>query len=67
MAESSTTASSSRISAAERYDVFIGHCGRDCKRDFAVWLNTELKRVGIWCFFDECGFRVGDPAASKLL
>jgi hypothetical protein len=49
------------------YDVFISHCGADCKRDFAVWLKKELQRVGLRCFFDEHSLRVGDAAAERML
>jgi hypothetical protein len=50
-----------------KYDVFISHCGLDCKRDFAIWLKIELERVGLDCFFDELSFDVGDNAADKML
>lgn len=49
------------------YDVFISHCGVDCKRDFAVWLKTELENVGIRCFFDEHSLEVGGDPAAKML
>jgi hypothetical protein len=49
------------------YDVFISHCGLDCKRDFAIWLKIELERVGLECFFDELSLDVGDNAADKML
>jgi hypothetical protein len=49
------------------YDVFISHCGADCKRDFAVWLKEELERAGVCCFFDEESLRIGDEAAGKML
>jgi hypothetical protein len=50
-----------------KYDVFISHCGLDCKRDFAIWLKIELERVGLECFFDELSLDVGDNAADKML
>lgn len=49
------------------YDVFISHCGKDTKRGFAVWLKTELQRVGLQCFFDESSLRGGDWAPDKML
>jgi hypothetical protein len=49
------------------YDVFISHCGKDTKRGFAVWLKTELQRVGLQCFFDESSLRGGDRAPDKML
>lgn len=49
------------------YDVFISHCGADCKRDFAVWLKEELERVGVRCFFDEHSLEVGDVGAEAML
>jgi hypothetical protein len=51
----------------DEYDVFISHCGADCKRDFAVWLKEELERAGVRCFFDEESLRIGDEAAGKML
>jgi hypothetical protein len=51
----------------DRYDVFISHCGRDCKRDFAIWLKTELQKVGVRSFFDEDSLAVGDKAADQIL
>jgi hypothetical protein len=50
-----------------QYDVFLSHCGQDCKRDFAVMLKRELERAGIRCFFDERDLQLGDHAASKML
>lgn len=49
------------------YDVFISHCGKDCKRDFAILLKEELERPGLRCFLDEDDLNVGDEAASKML
>jgi hypothetical protein len=49
------------------YDVFISHCGKDTKRGFAVWLKTELQRVGLQCFFDESSLRGSDWAPDKML
>jgi hypothetical protein len=49
------------------YDVFINHCGADCKRDFAVMLKEELKRVRVRGFFDEHSLEVGDHAAKEML
>lgn len=48
------------------YEVFISHCGADCKRDFAI-LKKELERVGVKCFFDEESLKVGDKADDKML
>jgi hypothetical protein len=52
---------------AGKYDVFVSHCGADCKRDFAVWLLRVLENVGVSCFFDEHSLVVGDHAAKKML
>jgi hypothetical protein len=52
---------------SRRYDVFISHCGRDCKRDFAIGLKTELERAGLPCFLDERDLRLGDPALKAML
>jgi hypothetical protein len=49
------------------YDVFISHCGANCKRDFAVWLKTELENVGVRCFFDDHSLRPGDNPDEKML
>jgi hypothetical protein len=50
-----------------KYDVFISHCGKDCKKDFAVWLREDLKGAGVVCFFDEHSLKVGTVAADELL
>jgi hypothetical protein len=52
---------------ASDYEVFISHCGADCKRDFAIILKKELERVGVRCFFDEESLKVGDKADDKML
>lgn len=58
---------SSASGDGDLYDVFISHCGADCKRDFAVWLKTELERVGVRCFFDEHSLKVADNAEDRML
>lgn len=53
---------------AAPYDVFISHCGQDCKRDFAVLLRRELQELaGVRCFFDERDLHPGDNAAKEML
>jgi hypothetical protein len=52
---------------AERYDVFISHCGEDSKPIFAVWLKAELERAGVRCFLDERDLKLGDSAADTML
>jgi hypothetical protein len=52
---------------AAQYGVFIGHCGTDCKRDFAVWLRKELEAAGIRCFLDETDLQLGDVAFEQML
>jgi hypothetical protein len=49
------------------YDVFITHCGADCKRDFAVWLLTVLNTVGLCCFFDDRSLEPGDAGEKEML
>lgn len=49
------------------YDVFISHCGKDCKKDFAPMLKMYLETVGLRCFFDKSSLEVGDVATDKLL
>jgi hypothetical protein len=49
------------------YDVFISHCGADCKRDFAVWLLTVLNTVGLCCFFDDRSLEPGDAGEKEML
>jgi hypothetical protein len=49
------------------YDVFISHCGADCKRDFAVWLLTVLNTAGLCCFFDDHSLKPGDAGEKKML
>jgi Leucine-rich repeat (LRR) protein len=49
------------------YDVFISHCGADCKRDFAVWLLTVLNTVGLCCFFDDRSLKPGDAGEKEML
>jgi hypothetical protein len=71
MEVSSNSATPAKIQAppmkVDEYDVFISHCGEDCKRDFSVWLKEELERAGVRCFFDEESLRIGDEAACKML
>jgi hypothetical protein len=50
-----------------RYDVFISHCGEDCKENFADLLRDDLERVGVQCFFDEHSLEVGKVAADEML
>jgi hypothetical protein len=50
-----------------RYDVFISHCGEDCKRDFAVWLKLELEKAGLQCFLDEGSLKAGANAPDRML
>jgi nucleoside-triphosphatase THEP1 len=49
------------------YDIFISHCGADCKRHFAVWLLRVLENVGLRCFFDDRSLELGDNAAKEML
>jgi Leucine-rich repeat (LRR) protein len=49
------------------YDVFISHCGADCKRDFAVWLLTVLNTVGLCCFFDDRSLKAGGDGEKEML
>lgn len=49
------------------YDVFISHCGQDCKLDFAVMLQEKLKQAGIHCFLDDRDLQLGDNAAQAML
>jgi hypothetical protein len=71
MEVSSNSASSAKTQVppvkVDEYDVFISHCGADCKRDFAVWLKEELERAGVRWFFDEENLSIGDEAAGKML
>lgn len=65
-AESSGAGPSLRA-AGIAYDVFISHCGADCKRDFAVQLKNELERGGqLRCFLDDRDLRLGDDAAATM-
>jgi Leucine-rich repeat (LRR) protein len=57
----------SSFNMAEPYDVFISHCGKDSKRDFAVWLKKELELAGVRCFLDERDLKLGNPAAETML
>jgi hypothetical protein len=57
----------STFDMAEQYDVFISHCGKDSKRDFAVWLKKELELAGVRCLLDERDLKLGDPAADTML
>ena len=41
MAAASSSGSSSSSRPLVSYDVFISHCGKDCKRDFADLLRRE--------------------------
>jgi TPR repeat protein/Leucine-rich repeat (LRR) protein len=50
-----------------KYDVFISHCGIDCKKDFADWLREDLKGAGVLCFLDEPSLEVGKVAAEEML
>jgi hypothetical protein len=50
-----------------KYDVFISHCGMDCKKDFADLLRDDFERAGVRCFFDEHALVVGDVAADMML
>jgi hypothetical protein len=38
------------VITVDEYDVFVSHCGKDSKRNFASWLTTELERVQLRCF-----------------
>jgi hypothetical protein len=49
------------------YDVFISHCGDDCKQHFAGLVRVNLENAGVQCFFDEHSVEVGDDAAKKML
>ncbi|GAQ85215.1 putative TIR-NBS type disease resistance protein [Klebsormidium nitens] len=64
-AESSGAGPSHRA-AGVAYDVFISHCGADCKRDFAVQLKNELERAGLCCFLDDRDLRLEDDAAKTI-
>jgi hypothetical protein len=55
------------MAPAMQYDVFLSHCGADCKQDFAVILKQELERAGIRCFLDKRDLQLGDDAAQKML
>jgi hypothetical protein len=57
----------SRYHRMGTYDVFISHCGADCKRDFAVWLLRVLENVGLRCFFDDRSLKPSEHAASEML
>jgi hypothetical protein len=50
-----------------KYDVFISHCGKDCKTDFADWLREDLEGAGVLCFLDEPSLEVGKVAAGEML
>jgi hypothetical protein len=50
-----------------KYDVFISHCGKDCKKGFADLLRNDLERAGVQCFFDEHSLEVGDAAPAEML
>jgi Leucine-rich repeat (LRR) protein len=50
-----------------KYDVFISHCGKDCKKDFADWLREDLEGAGVLCFLDEPSLGVGEVAAEEML
>jgi hypothetical protein len=49
------------------YDVFISHCGDDCKQHFADLVRVDLENAGLQCFFDEHSLKVGDDAAKEML
>lgn len=70
IASTMSASTSGRSFPSERaapYDVFISHCGRDCKRDFAVFLKIELERSGVRAFLDDRDLRPGDVAADVML
>jgi hypothetical protein len=50
-----------------KYDVFISHCGKDCKKDFADWLREDLKGAGVLCFLDEPSLEVGEVAVEEMM
>jgi hypothetical protein len=50
-----------------KYDVFISHCGKDCRKDFADLLRDDLERAGVSCFLDEPSLGVGEVAAEEML
>jgi hypothetical protein len=50
-----------------KYDVFISHCGKDCKKDFADLLRDDLEGAGVLCFLDEPSLGVGEVAAEEML
>jgi TPR repeat protein/Leucine-rich repeat (LRR) protein len=50
-----------------KYDVFISHCGDDCKEDFADLVRDDLERAGVLCFLDEPSLEVGKSAAEEML
>jgi hypothetical protein len=52
---------------ASVYDVFISHCGKDCKLDYAILLRAKLEQAGIRCFFDDKDLLLGDNAEEKML
>jgi hypothetical protein len=47
-------------------EVFISHRGPDTKRNFAVWLLSELRRKSVSCFLDERSFELGDSASDAI-
>lgn len=49
------------------FDVFISHCGQDCKRDFADMLRERLEFSGLRCFFDDRDLKLGDNASDTML
>jgi hypothetical protein len=57
----------SKLHRMGTYDIFISHCGTDCKRTFAVWLLRVLENVGLRCFFDDRSLEPGDDAAREML
>jgi hypothetical protein len=52
---------------ASIYDIFISHCGKDCKLDYAIVLREKLEQAGIRCFFDDKDLQLGDNAEEKML
>jgi hypothetical protein len=55
------------FSIASVYDVFISHCGKDCKLDYAILLREKLEQAGIRCFFDDKDLQLMDDAGEKML
>lgn len=47
------------------YDVFISHAGQQ-KASFAVWIQRELRHLGVSAFLDERSLRLGDAADTEM-